>query len=376
MPSTPEALLDRLEAAKFNFGPSATSEIKQLLNQLARREVRDPKLLIRFHETLLFIRAFPQSASVVKQVEGLLDSFHMRIGRVRELGADMSIFDDFDTSGISGTTMQDTLTFDVARWLVRRIPREVDLAWNDYDDERAIGATWPRLMPLLREDSDVEANIPWRKWLDAARGRERDVAWLLRRFEQLDVGSDAESMRRRSELYDSLRIPLRWKLSNLKMSRTRNWSRPRKFFFHTEPLIARKQVSLAQELARPLPKLRKLSRIEGERVMEKIREVMVVRYRELYGTTLGDTRSVVRADVGRGVVMFLWNLPAETALAAARLCRRADIEKWRADQLHRSHRPVRVDRSRIQYVLHVSAWRDCLDLCAGITLSAAIHRGD
>ena len=73
-------------------------------------------------------------------------------------------------------------------------------------------------------------------------------------------------------------------------------------------------MSLAQELARPLPKLRKLSRIEGERVMEKIREVMVVRYRELYGTTLGDMRSVVRADVGRGVVMFLWNLPAERRL--------------------------------------------------------------
>ena len=309
MPSTLDALVDRLDAAKSHFGPRASSEIKQLLKQVAMRAFSDPKLLIRFHESLLFIRAFPQSKAVVAQVESLLDSFHRRVERMRELGADMSIFDDFDTSGISGTTMRDTLTFDVARWLVRRIPREVDIAWNDYDDERAMGTTWPRLIPLLREDSDVEANIPWRKWLDAARGRERDIAWLLRAFEQMDLGNDAESLRRRSELYDSLRIPLRWKLSNLKMSRTRNWSRPRKFFFHTEPLIARKQVSLAQELARPVPKLQKLSRIEGERVMETIREVMVVRYRELYGTTLGDARSVVRADVGRGVVMFLWNLP-------------------------------------------------------------------
>ena len=104
-------------------------------------------------------------------MEGLLDSFHMRIGRVRELGADMSIFDDFDTSGISGTTMQDTLTFDVARWLVRRIPREVDLAWNDYDDERAIGATWPRLMPLLREDSDCRSQYPVEKVAGCGQGK-------------------------------------------------------------------------------------------------------------------------------------------------------------------------------------------------------------
>ena len=31
----------------------------------------------------------------------------------------MSVFDDFDTSGIAGTTMQDTLSFDVAKWLVQ-----------------------------------------------------------------------------------------------------------------------------------------------------------------------------------------------------------------------------------------------------------------
>jgi hypothetical protein len=46
---------------------------------------------------------------------------------------------------------------------------------------------------------------------------------------------------------------------------------------------------------------------------------MLVRYRELYGTTLGDPRSVVRADLGsdsagRGVVIHLWNLPPERRL--------------------------------------------------------------
>jgi hypothetical protein len=39
-----------------------------------------------------------------------------------------------------------------------------------------------------------------------------------------------------------------------------------------------------------------------------------VRYRELYGTTLGDPGSVVRADVGRGVTIYLWNLPPERRL--------------------------------------------------------------
>ncbi len=318
MPKPLDALLGSLEAAKSRFGPRAASETKRLLEQLSHHEFADAKSLLRFHECLLFLRAFPHAASLVPKIEKLLNTFHERVEKIRGRGADMSVFDDFDTSGVTGTTMQDTLNFEAARWLVQRIPRNVEIAWDDYAEdyqaERAMGTTWPRFIPLLAEDADVEANIPWRRWLDAARGRERDLEFFIRQFEQLAV-----TARERAELYDSLRIPIGWHLENLKLSRTRNWSRPRRFLFHTAPLITRSQVSLARELARPAPRLTKLSAREGEAVMQTIREIMLVRYRELYGTTLGDPRSVARADLGadsdgRGVVIHLWNLPPERRL--------------------------------------------------------------
>jgi len=313
MTPTLDALVTRLESARSRFGRGAAAETRVLLDQLSRHAVRDAKSLIRFHETLLFLRAFPQSAALVSKIERLLNTYHLRVEMLREAGIDMSAFDDFDTSGIAGTTMQDALNFDAARWLARRIPHHVEIAWDeylaDYEAERAIGSTWTRFIPLLAEDADVEANIPWRRWLDTARGRERDLEWLIRCFEQLAV-----SDRERAELYGSLRLPLRWHLRNLKLSRTRNWTRPRQFYYHTEPLIARSQVSLARELAQPAPLLVKLSRPEGKSILHRIREVMAVRYRELYGTTLGDPRSVVRATLGRGVVMYFWNLPAARRL--------------------------------------------------------------
>ncbi len=313
MPQTLDVLLTGLEAAKGRFGAGAAAKTEVLLNQLGRCSFRDAKPLIRFHEMLLFLRAFPQSASLVPRIERLLNSFHERVEIVRRAGADMSEFDDFDTSGISGTVMQDTLNFEAARWLARRIPRHVEIAWDayaeDYPAERAMGSAWPRFIPLLAEDADVEANIPWRRWLDAARGRERDLDWLIRQFEELPGGD-----RERAELYDSLRLPLRWHLENLKFSRTRNWTRPRQLYCHAEPLIVRSQVSLATELARPAPRLVKLSRREGESILQTVREVMAVRYRELYGTTLSDPNSVVRATLGRGVVMYFWNLPAARRL--------------------------------------------------------------
>src|SRR5579863_3824896 len=314
-PTSREAnqLLTDLEAAKSRFNAGDFAGIAKLLSKLSKLEFTDPHQLIRFHECLLFLRAFPPAASLVSRVERLLNSFHRRVKTLRDLDADMSVFDDFDTSGIAGTTMKDILSFDVVQWLASRISKNVDIAWDDYwsdfQSERARGTTWPRFIPLLEEDADVEANIPWSTWLDAARGRDQALPWLINQFRQLLL-----STRERAELYDSLRIPICWNLENLKLCRTRNWTRPRHFYFHTAPLIQRSDVSLAHELGQPAPKLEKLSLAAGKSVMNAIREIMVVRYRELYGTTLGDPHSVTRSDLGRGVVMHFWELPANRRL--------------------------------------------------------------
>jgi hypothetical protein len=304
-----DRLLTRLETAKARFGPGEDTKTINLLARLTATKFPDAKSLLRFHEALLFLRAFPQGRAVIPIIEKLLNTFYRRIDELRQQDPDMSAFDDFDTSGVAGTTMQDTLTFEVVRWLARRIPRNVEIAWpdywEDYQNERSVGSTLPRFIPLLAEDADVEANIPWTKWLEAAAGRgDRPSQWLIRQFEQLPV-----TERERAELYDSLRLPIRWRLENLPLSRTRNWIHPRTFFFHHEPLITRSQISLGKEFAKPGPQLERLSHREGEGVMHTIREVMAVRYRELYGTTLGDSDSVVRADLGRGVIMHFWNLP-------------------------------------------------------------------
>ena len=302
-------LLSSLEECKASFGRREASRVEKLLAALSRRRLTDVESLIRFHETLLFLRAFPQGPGVVSRTEKLLETFHQRVEELRVGGADFSDFDTMEVSGIAGTAMEDTLSFDVVRWLVRRIPRNLEIEWDDYDEERALAATWPRFLPLLDDDGFVEANIPWLRWLHAAKGKGSELEWFIRRFEQMPIAD-----REKAELYDSLRLPVRWQLQNLKLSRTRNWHRPRSIYYHIEPLIPRSGVNLEHELSEPSPPLKKLPLQQGKAVIEMIREVMVVRYRELYGTTLGDPGSVVRAEVGRGAVIHLWNLPPDRRL--------------------------------------------------------------
>jgi hypothetical protein len=303
-------ILAELENLRYCFGRHDAARVAKTLARARAAHYDDIPSLIRFHEALLVLRAFPPSSAVLRRTKQILNTFWQRVERLRKAGADMDDFDPLEVSGIAGTTMQDALSFDLARWLVKRLPGKVEIAWDAFDDERAMGAVWPQLMPLLEEDTLTEANIPWRKWLESAQGnRTKSPAWLIDRFANLPV-SELEKGR----LYDSLHMPIRWRLENSRISRTRN-SRPvPRVFYHDGPLIARQDVSLAAELGRRPPTLRRLSRAQGVEIMDLIREVMLVRYRELYGTTLGDPRSVVHAEVGRGVSIYLWNLPPERRL--------------------------------------------------------------
>ena len=305
-----DRLLSQLENARYRFGSGEAAGILKTLNLLGAARFPDAKSLIRFHEALLFLRAFPQGPNVVRKTEQLLNGFHKRVEALRKSGADLSPLDPLEVSGIAGTQMSDTISFDLARWLVRHMPGKVTIDWDNWEEGRAMGEILPRLLPLVEDDALVEADTPWRRWIEAAHGnRVGSAEWLILRFESLPLAPQAKA-----ELYDSLRIPLRWDLGHSRVTRTRNWTPVREVFYHSGPLISRSEVSLADELTKRPPVLRKLLRSEGERIIDKIREVMLVRYRELYGTTLGDPASVVRADIGRGMSIYLWNLPPDRRL--------------------------------------------------------------
>jgi hypothetical protein len=82
----------------------------------------------------------------------------------------------------------------------------------------------------------------------------------------------------------------------------------REIFYHRAPLLKRGDVGLARELDAPPLHVERLSRREGERVLDQGRDAMSVRFRELHGFTYGDPRTVLRADAGRGLEIFVWGV--------------------------------------------------------------------
>ena len=307
MPSL-DQLLTQLEESKRQFGADG-KRTERLLTQLGRRRFRDVDSLIRLHEALLFVRSHPQSSSAFRQSEKLLSTFARRVDFLRSTGVDLTPTDYIEYSGIAGTTISGIFSFDIVRFLVEQFPSRINADWSSQQPDR-MGSTLPRFLPLLYEDSLVEANIPYLSWLRAARGREhRELEWLVRRFERLKL-----SGRQKGELYDSLGLRVRWNLGDSKASRTLNKRSVRRPFYHARPLIGRSEVSLDAEFQSPALELQKLSQTRGKAMQDMLRQATTVRYRELYGITHGDPGAVVRADVGRGIEIFLWGLPLERRL--------------------------------------------------------------
>ncbi len=309
MPSI-EKLLDQLEDAKRRFDPSGRAQTEKLLARAGEKVFSDIELLIRFHESLLFLRAHPHSEKVFRLTEKLLSTFSARVERIRASGADMTPFDYIEYSGIVETTLSGTFSYDIARWLVRRHSSQTEINWERYEKKTGLAAALARVLPLFYEDLMVEANIPQGEWLRAAMGKnDNALKWLIDRIDRLPLAEKAKS-----QLYDSLELPVRWKMGRDRASRTNNRRKPRKVFYHTGKMIQRKEVSLRAEIDSPPVEFEKLSASEGEEIIDMTRETTAVRYRELYGITHGDGRSVMRTDLGRGVEMFLWGLRPERRL--------------------------------------------------------------
>jgi hypothetical protein len=293
-------LLDQLDKLKRQFDGRRAHGVERALSRLAREKFSDAGSLIRFHEILLFIRAYPHTAETLHQVERSLASFGDRVKLLRRMEADVSPLDNPEVSGIAGTSVTDTFTYNIVRWLGNRHPSQVKLDWEWFEDENRLAATWPRFIPLLEEDAFVEANVPYIEWLNAANGRNKnDLAWLMERFGSLSL-PDKE----KSELYDSLKLYVRWTPS-YGASRTGMKIPVRKVYYHRQPLIQRRDISLPDELELSPPALNRLSVRNGQAILDMTRETSTLRYRELYGFTHGDAKRVFQTSVGRGVDLFV-----------------------------------------------------------------------
>src|SRR5258708_20762970 len=105
MPSSNAArLLDKLEQARTQIGSIKEQEFLRLLNAAGRLSFgKDAKSLIRFHDLLLFLRAFPPWPRVMRSADALLGKLEAKVKTALAAAPDPDYLRPEERAGIHGT---------------------------------------------------------------------------------------------------------------------------------------------------------------------------------------------------------------------------------------------------------------------------------
>jgi len=285
-------LVEALAAAAARYSPEDQKQKCRLLESLEGCAIRHPGALVRFHEALCFLQAYPDDARVLELVDKALAGFASRVAR---LGPSPHRLHD---SGIGGATLDYPFGYPMARWLVGRFPRDTEIAWSRFDDADRLDETLSLLATAAEGDAFSEGGMGWRQWLRVAKGGRRlsDLAVVLELFARTGLPEET-----RDWLFESVALPILWRPCGAGASRTLARLPSRRVFFHPAGLD-RSAGDLVEALRRPPPLVR-ARRDRAEALIEAARVAMATRQRELHAFSHPNPDDVLLVDAGRGLTL-------------------------------------------------------------------------
>jgi hypothetical protein len=281
-------LLARLERARTAFGGDPERVKLAVLAALERARLATAGQLLRLHDTLCFLRAYPDGPRLLARVERMLAAFERRPDLARHRAA-------LRDSGIAGTAIEYRFFWPTARWLARRWGDRLSIVWKDFELQERLLDLLPALTLYGETPALDEIDYPTRQWLARLKGLETDAAFLVRRFAALAIDEVA-----REKIYDQLDPPLRIAPGPGTPSRTHARHPVKALAWQRHPLV-HERPDLARALRRPPLAVRAVAPSEGQQLIDLARVSMVTRSRDLDAFSWGDARDVRLADCGEGL---------------------------------------------------------------------------
>jgi len=301
-PGSAAALLAALERSRGEFGAGASAHKLALLRRLLRRQLRGRDQVLRLHECLLFLRAYPDDRALLDAVETALRDFEHRAD-LRAAAARLA------DSGVAGTVLRYRFYWPTAQWLAAKWPQQLQVDWAEFDHRDWLLRLLPLLLPYTETLALDEIDREPKEWLATLKApAETDAAFLVRRVASLPAGSLG-----REALYDALDVPVRLTPGASTPSRTKDRFAGAGVTFQTVPLD-RSRPDLHADALVPPRSLRAVSSRVGQQLIDLARSAMVTRSRDLDAFCNADPRDVRVADCGGGLRFALMGVVPERRL--------------------------------------------------------------
>ncbi len=282
-------LLRRLEQASHRFDPETAEVKRDLLARLGRRRLTRATDVVRLHDTTCFIRAYPDDQDVLAAAERLLASFARR----GDLRTHLDVLAD---TGIAGTTTYFRFFFKTALWLARRMPDQLRIDWEDFENDSEIVDLLNLFVPYAETLAVDNAMLDAKEWLEVLEGPgETDAAFLMRRFDAMDM-----DVHGKEATFEGIDVPFVLDPGPHTPNRTDPRYAPAPVVFQTRPLT-RKRPDLFEAVQQRPKSVRAVSSREGQKLIDLTREAMIARSRDLYAFLHADKRDVRIVDCGEGL---------------------------------------------------------------------------
>lgn len=284
-----QSLVRRLQSLRARYGPDVAERKLAILARLARLSFESARTLASYHESLCWLRAYPDDARVLRSVERGVRGFESRRDLRRHADA-------LASSGIVGTPIHFRFFSPMALWLAQTWPDRLHVDWEEFEHTAKL-ENLLSLLAIYSESTGLD-ELPdsAREWIDHMRGRETDGAFLVRRIHALAMDPFA-----REKLFDDLDPPMRLDWGRGGPSRTHAKVAGFAPHFQSGPLRGGRP-RLPDAILEPPRSIVAVDRARGQALIDLARCAMVTRSRDLDAFAYGDPADVRLIDCGEGLV--------------------------------------------------------------------------
>ncbi|MGI9205946.1 MAG: hypothetical protein ACR2Q3_18160 [Woeseiaceae bacterium] len=280
------------------YEPLASADKLSLLSQLDQTKLKTASDVKLLHSALCFIRAFPDTPAHYRLAHAELARMEHRVDVLA--GAEQTSLWD---SGIIGTPVHYRFSYEVARWLERRVPGTVSIDWEDMHDPPGLDEILTHLLQPSEDEYFDSGHVSGREWIELASAKSggTDFDWLLAQLKERRFATIW------AQLYNAAELWLTWNLRGSALSKSLNAYPVKKIHARTGGMRKLRGPAKA-EIMRPIGHIARLSQHAGSKMIDVAMASLAVRHRETYHFNHASSREVYLADVGCGTAVAVFGL--------------------------------------------------------------------
>lgn len=280
----------------------------RMLNEFSVYRIKNPVLIKKYHDLLLFHCAFPYNKTILRLATDELFRISQEVSNMTSR-KNSRIKKTFEGSGFVQTEIICSFSSPITRWLTKTFPDDVDLYSCDAEisDIRNI---IQHLLPAIEfyNSTDGELRLAARlKKLSGLTDLSAQLKWILLFFEEALLPEATKEL-----FYQQLKIYSRWKLNVPFYSRTfLRWPVDQLYFQQNFIKTVDSSAIVKQKTGKPLS----LTAAKKLDLISTMSAALAFLYRETDPVTFADITSPELFEMGRGMQIALVSMKMENRLA-------------------------------------------------------------